>query len=267
MPNTRVILTDLKTKTKAKINSSPSNHLHLKAKTKDSIENQNTSANTITHFSIEEFPKSPLMSKETKFTLKKKIIKLNNINEDKNYLNYGLHRNLNSNPSSPSDILHRYLPLKYKNNEKYKEKLLKYLRLPKNPNCKTDFCKLPSNYSITNEASCFDGNITKYEKENELKRKEYFSVKKGFSEHPFYTETNEPNRFYIYTDNDIGFDKKWQQQLQTAEMDDDVCTDSEQLCIARYHINNEINQGIQNFAKNKRKVRNYNRYHENHLLN
>ena len=57
--------------------------------------------------------------------------------EEYDYLKFNLHKNLESKPSSPSKINHEFLPEKYKNNEKYKINLFKYLRNPSISNNKS----------------------------------------------------------------------------------------------------------------------------------
>jgi hypothetical protein len=105
---------------------------------------------------------------------KKTINKINNLNNSKencneDYLKYNLHKNLDSKPSSYSKILHEYLPEKYKNNEKYKLNLFKYLRKPSISNNKSLSCK---NALYKEYLEKFDGNITK----NNIN--EYYIIKK-----------------------------------------------------------------------------------------
>ena len=78
--------------------------------------------------------------------------------EEYDYLKFNLHKNLESKPSSPSKINHEFLPEKYKNNEKYKINLFKYLRNPSISNNKSLSCK----YALyKKKCEKFDGNITK----------------------------------------------------------------------------------------------------------
>ena len=178
--------------------------------------------------------------------------------EEYDYLKFNLHKNLESKPSSPSKINHEFLPEKYKNNEKYKINLFKYLRNPSISNNKTLSCK----YALyKKQCEKFDGNITK----NNLN--EYFILKKKIktfscmknylSKHSFYDNKGNYNFFYFYSDNDIGFSSKWQKPLHIASMDDDVESDDQQIEYATKHCKKELISAIQLFVKNKNFSRNY----------
>ena len=178
--------------------------------------------------------------------------------EEYDYLKFNLHKNLESKPSSPSKINHEFLPEKYKNNEKYKINLFKYLRNPSISNNKTLSCK----YALyKKQCEKFDGNITK----NNLN--EYFILKKKIkifscmkdylSEHSFCDNNGNYNYFYFYSDNDIGFSSKWQKPLHIASMDDDVESDDQQITYAKKHCKKELISAIQLFVKNKNFSRNY----------
>lgn len=182
------------------------------------------------------------------------------ISSSKNYLYYGLHKNLNSNPASPSDISHEFLPLKYKNDENYKIKLFKFLRKPQNSNCKTDSCKFAQYFNFNRYCN---GNLTTFDnKYNLVKSKKIISCKKIYkSQHPFYDTSNKENYFNFYVDNDIGFNSKWQRPIHKAEMDDDVNTDDDQLRYAGKHCLQELKEGLRSFARNKYNTRNYKKYH------
>ena len=182
--------------------------------------------------------------------------------EEYDYLKFNLHKNLESKPSSPSKINHEFLPEKYKNNEKYKINLFKYLRNPSISNNKTLSCK----YALyKKQCEKFDGNITK----NNLN--EYFILKKKIkifscmkdylSEHSFCDNNGNYNYFYFYSDNDIGFSSKWQKPLHIASMDDDVESDDQQIKYAKKHCKKELISAIQLFTKNKNFSRNYKLYH------
>ena len=57
-------------------------------------------------------------------------------------------------------------------------------------------------------------------------------------------------KFGIFFDRDIGFNKKWQKKLKESDMDDDVESDNETL-------KNIFDEGIDNFTRNKCKLRNF----------
>ena len=182
--------------------------------------------------------------------------------EEYDYLKFKLHKNIESKSSSPTKINHEFLPEKYKNNEKYKINLFKYLRNPSISNNKSLSCK----YALyKKKCEKFDGNITK----NNLN--EYFILKKKIkifscmkdylSEHSFCDNNGNYNYFYFYSDNDIGFSSKWQKPLHIASMDDDVESDDQQIKYAKKHCKKELISAIQLFTKNKNFSRNYKLYH------
>ena len=201
---------------------------------------------------------------------KKTINKINNLNNSKencneDYLKYNLHKNLDSKPSSYSKILHEYLPEKYKNNEKYKLNLFKYLRKPSISNNKSLSCK---NALYKEYLEKFDGNITK-NNINEYyiikKKNKIFSCSKYYkSEHSFYDKKGNENFFYFYCDNDIGFFHKWQKPLHITSMDDDVESDDQQIKYAKKHCRKELISAIQLFSRNKNYSRNYKLFHSNY---
>jgi hypothetical protein len=187
-----------------------------------------------------------------------------NLKSPNDYKNFKLIKN-NEQIITPSNQTHELLPTYLKNNEKYKTRLMKYLRKPEFSNCKTETRK---NFQYRKHSNAFDGNITKYYSNFGMKRRKINSEKKMYeTEHAF--EDNRANLqklsskeklsapyFKFYLDKEIGFDSKWQIQLKESEMDDDVETDSEQLQAATRHILREINEGIRGYFKNKKNVRN-----------
>ena len=66
--------------------------------------------------------------------------------------------------------------------------------------------------------------------------------------------------FFLYQEDDIGFNKNWQRNLRVTEMDDDVETDNEQLNAAARHIRKEVKEGVYYFLQGEGKIRNSNRF-------
>jgi hypothetical protein len=181
-----------------------------------------------------------------------------------NYLTYGLHKNLNSSPSSqfPNLISHEYLPLQYKNDEQYKLKLYKFIRPSKFSDSRTATCKY-AEYS--RNALHFDGNITKYENMFCVyrKHKRVNSCRKPYQSEQVLYDGKNVNRFRMFLDKDIGFNYKWQRPIHTSENneDEDVETDNEQRELAERYCVMEIDDGIKMFNRNRKVARNYIRFH------
>jgi hypothetical protein len=199
---------------------------------------------------------------ENTHLLSKKMLKLKlELNNPKDFTEYRLTRS--QVPLSPSNVTHDLLPLRYKDDEKYKKRLFDYLRKPEFGGLKTDTLKLSTNQRKFSQA--FDGNLTKYYETTGMKRRKVTSEKKLFeAEHAFTdnravpSESGQlpPQYFKIYNDKDIGFPTRWQKQLRQSEMDDDVETDEDQLRAADRHIIRELGDGIRYYVKNKKNVRN-----------
>jgi len=166
-------------------------------------------------------------------------------------------------PTSPSNHTHNLLPLKYKNDEKYKSRLFKFLRKPQIPHNKTETCKF---VKFRKYSERFDGNISKYYDSLGMKMRKVSSEKKVYEAYHLFEDNrayfddkgrHPPQYFKFYSDKDVGFTAKWQIQLKSAEMDDDVETDEDQLYAADRHIIREVGEGIRSFIKNRKNVRNY----------
>ena len=113
----------------------------------------------------------------------------------------GLERNLLTRPSSPSDLSHLYLPIYYKDDENYKAKLYRYLKIKNRFSYQTDCGKnaLYNKYPLETN--------TQLNNELFLKKSKVFSCKKQYSsEHGFLDSKNKKNYFRFYYDSDIGFD-------------------------------------------------------------
>ena len=186
----------------------------------------------------------------------------NNVNSVQTYKKFGLSLRIDM-PHSPSSQTHRFLPLKYKNDEKYKARLFKFLRKPQNPHNRTETCKFQK---FRKHSEHFDGNMSKYYDSLGMKMRKVSSEKKVYEAHHLFEDNrayvddrskHPPQYFKFYSDKDIGFTAKWQVQLKATEMDDDVETDEDQLNAADRHIKREIGEGIRSFIKNRKNVRNF----------
>ncbi len=206
--------------------------------------------------------------RKPKADLEKKISKLSLRSPD-DYKIYGLKINSQTQTySSPSHVTHAYLPLRLKDDEKYKKKLLNYIRGPKADLLKTDTQKANLKRKFS---EAFDGNLSRFHRTHGGKIRKICSEKKLFESHKSFfdnrafgnleqtkTKPDSPQYFKYYYDKDIGFPAKWQHQLKSAEMDDDVETDEDQLRAADRHTSRELGEGIRYFMKSRSNVRNFN---------
>jgi hypothetical protein len=90
------------------------------------------------------YSESILSDLESEFNNKTKLKNHNDNNDwdDEEVKEYGLLENTDSEPESPSNLTHKLLPKDFKNEEKYKYKLFKFLRKPQFSHNKTETCKL-----------------------------------------------------------------------------------------------------------------------------
>lgn len=72
--------------------------------------------------------------------------------------------------------------------------------------------------------------------------------------------TGQKIKFYLYDDEEIGFNYDWQKQLKVTEMDDDIVTDEDQLEAAIRHIRKEVREASYILKANSNKVRNLVRF-------
>ncbi len=220
--------------------------------------------------------KSIIPFRKKKITLsnirKKKINSKDNFqnNKDCNYKDYNLVKNCYADLKSTSPI-HRFLPYCYKNDEKYKMRLFKFIKEGKFENSRSATGKY---FHFLNNEMKFNKNIIKknsFITENDYfinkKIKKILSTKKIYiSERIFYntiiknghtlTDKNNPIKFEIFFDRDIGFEKKWQKDLKENDMDDDVASDDETLKYANDKIYEDIEEGIENYTHNHFRLRN-----------
>lgn len=236
-----------------------------------SSENKNTNINEKKNSTEKNI--FPLKKKKTTLSdiRKKNIIdsRENSMNKE-NYLDFNLVKNCFADLKCSSPI-HKYLPYCYKNDEKYKMKLFKFIKDGKFENSRSlggkYFCYL-------NNELKFNKNIIK--KDSFINDNDYFinrKIKKIYSSKKFYTsekifyktkivngetinDNNNKIKFEIFFDRDIGFIKKWQKNLKETDMDDDVESDNETLVYAYNKVYEDIEEGIENFTRNRFKLRN-----------
>ena len=185
----------------------------------------------------------------------------NNVDNDKNNdmdissLNYlDFHLQENSNKSSKNSSLnndnhyHVYLPKKYKDDEKYKARLYKYLK-----------CEREKNYS---HSYILPGiktkNISPKRKLPKMQKiKKLFSVKKkDINKIIFFGDKGE-KRFNFYKDENIGIGKNWQLSNLYKDFDNDVESDEEQIEKGKNKMLNDLKIGIVRWSQNKNNCFNY----------
>ena len=191
-------------------------------------------------------------------------------NKEVNYKDYNLIKNCYADLKSSSPI-HQFLPYCYKNDEKYKMRLFKFIKDGKFENSRSTSGKY---FHFLNDEMKFNKNIIKknsfitekdYFKNKKIKK--IFSTKKIFiSERIFYNtiiingqtliDKNNPIKFEIFFDRDIGFEKKWQKDLKETDMDDDVASDDDTLKYASDKIYEDIEEGIENYTRSRFRLRN-----------
>ena len=119
-----------------------------------------------------------------------------------------------SDPESDSKITHQLLPSKYRDDEKYKKKLVKFLQLPNLPNVKTDKLKFNIKRKFT---EINNGNLTKFYDNLGTDFRKCCSVKKNFEGlHSLEYDEGKTQIFKIFKDSEIGITKSWQRQLKIS---------------------------------------------------
>ena len=189
------------------------------------------------------------VNEEFKTPLKEKKINKNSKTNDsscskRNYLDYDLHENIYQ-----GELLHLYLPKKYKDDEHYKSNLYKFLKTEvKNEfNYKSKITKLKEKTSNKN-----------YLLEFLPKNKKLYSVKiKNNRKITYFDIKNKIYFFSLFRDNMIGFDKKWQESIIIRDYDNDIESDNEQIRKGKEKMIKEVKRGIIQWAKNKKLCHNY----------
>jgi len=167
-------------------------------------------------------------------------------------------------------VTHKYLPLRLKNNSKYKKRLFKYLRRDLTHKSKNESC---SYMKMMKDSFRTAGNFRKLRglNDDEGKKiqscvlKKTKSYVKDFEVQDYCT--GEAVKFNLYQDNLIGLSEEWQNQLKITEMDDDIVTDDDQLEAATRHIRKEARESVFLVKESLTKIRNLTRYRKMDLSN
>lgn len=175
-------------------------------------------------------------------------------NENLSYLDFNLHENIYKN-SDNDDPLHTYLPKKYKDNETYKENLLKFLKYEnnhnrKNCNNKSYKTQKENENSLLNKI-CDKNNLIFFKQEQEKMKKSCSSIKKKSINKIIFFQKNKEVDFSLYKDTDIGLDQNWQIPIIYQEEDNDVESDDEQVNAGRNKMTYDIRQAIIKWSNHK----------------
>ena len=192
------------------------------------------------------------------------------VNEMKIYKKF----NLMVNPSYKynkkfiSSPIHKYLPYCKKDDEKYKNNLISYIRNETpglNGGAKSVSCVFANYMNNNNNEKPNEDDVPFFFMK---KKKKIYSTKKIYAaEKDLYSyclidgknriDYEHPKKFRFYYDNDIGFSSSWQSPLIIANGDDDVETDDDVLNMAEEKCMEDLVEGINTWNKSSRLCRNY----------
>ena len=192
------------------------------------------------------------------------------VNEIKTYKKF----NLMVNPSYKyskkfiSSPIHKYLPYCKKDDEKYKNNLISYIRNETpglNGGAKSVSCVFANYMNNNNNEKPNEDDVPFFFMK---KKKKIYSTKKIYAaEKDLYSyclidgknriDYEHPKKFRFYYDNDIGFNSSWQSPLIIANGDDDVETDDDVLNMAEEKCMEDLVEGINTWNKSSRLCRNY----------
>ena len=162
------------------------------------------------------------------------------------YLDFDLHENIYQNEG---ELLHLYLPKKYKDNERYKSKLYKFLK----SEVKNGFTFKSKNTKLKGKM-----NNKNFQREFLSKSKKPYSVKiKNNCKITYNDLHNNIYTFSLFRDNMIGFDKKWQESIIIQDLDNDIESDDEQIRRGKEKMIKDVKKGIIQWARNKKLCSNY----------
>lgn len=190
--------------------------------------------------------------------------KLNTDKESKSFINFNLSKNeflfIGKSP------IHNLLPYNKKNDESYKKNLYSYIKYKSNNtknHSQNDIIGNNYQFNIKNENPPTKENlyfILKNKKKIYSQKKKFYVIKDIYpyqlinGKHKI--DFEHPKKFKFYFDNDIGFSKEWQNNLIIASGDDDVETDDEILELAKEKCDEDLADGINDYIRNKYKVKN-----------
>jgi hypothetical protein len=180
------------------------------------------------------------------------------------YIKFGL--NIRETPKhlcSSKKITHKLLPLKEKNNSKYKKKLILFLKRQQYGISKTASCRQPLFYKVSRNTQGNMMNMVKQKVGLESNMKSYSTAKVNSNRNLELTDKgNTLHSFCVYKEKEIGFSIEWQRNLKFTEMDDDIETDVDQLEAACRHCKKEVKESELIFLDNQNKIRNTQRFKE-----
>ena len=169
-------------------------------------------------------------------------------NKSVNYLDFNLHENVEAGKYKNNDICHLYLPKKYKDDEKYKTNLYKFLKVENRNN--NILRERGNKTKVFPEPKSF--NFDKIEK-----IKKILSVKKrDVNKIIFFDKCNE-RAFDLFKDKYIGIDKEWQLPVLYHQYDNDVDSDEEQISRGKDKMMYDLKLGIIKWSQNKNACFNY----------
>ena len=228
-----------------------------------SYKNQNFSSSIISketnEITMKTTPKFEEIKSNIQNVINNKIININNSqysfskksgNSSVNYLNFNLHENLEKSKFNKNEIYHLYLPKKYKDDEKYKSNLYKYLKekhyknnIMRNRGNKTKTLNIGKNFSKIN------------------KKKKINSMRKKYLNKIIFFDKNKECIFNLFKDDDIGIDKKWQMPLINQKYDNDIDSDEEQIENGKAKMLYDLRLAIIKWSQNKKVCYNYSYLH------
>ena len=168
--------------------------------------------------------------------------KINN-NKPVNYLNYHLHENLERDKCNKEEIRHLYLPKKYKDDEKYKSNLYKYLKDDNRSNIIRERGNKTKSFEIENNNIC--------------KKRKFLSVKKKDTNKIIFFNNNVESKFNLFKDDNIGIEKSWQLPIIYQKYDNDVDSDEEQINKGEEKMMYDLRLAIIKWSQNKNICFNY----------
>lgn len=167
---------------------------------------------------------------------------------------------------SSKRLTHKYLPYQFKNNSKYKRRLISYLRRDVGQTSKTESCRQHVLYKASFKCHGNFGNMIKnITAPRGTEAKTQVQTSKSFigKENQYLLSdpsTNENKLFLLFEEDSVGFTSEWQKQLKITEMDDDVETDEDQLEAAARHIKKEVKEVSYILYDGLSKIRNVTRF-------
>ena len=170
---------------------------------------------------------------------------------------------------SNNKITHKLLPYKYKDDSKYKMRLINYLKKDVLNKFKTDSCsyvKMIKNNKMSYKNKLFLKKNRSHKLSDIIKNHSNYLdiINRNINKSKFFEveDNNIKIPFKIYDDCDIGIEAKWQIQLKITEMDDDVDSDEDQLKAAQRHINKDNKDTVFKIKDNIIKTRNLHRFND-----